>query len=55
MLHGYPRFPDLAAPVLDIPEDSGLKPPDLVGLHLTFVITGVLFAVSEKIGHKAEV
>ena len=27
----------------------------MVGLHLTFVITGVLFAVSERIGHKAEV
>ncbi|NDB01207.1 MAG: TIGR00645 family protein, partial [Betaproteobacteria bacterium] len=24
----------------------------MVGLHLTFVITGVLFALSEKIGHK---
>ena len=26
----------------------------MVGLHLTFVVTGVLFALSEKIGHKAE-
>lgn len=26
----------------------------MVGLHLTFVITGVLFALSEKIGHKTE-
>ena len=26
----------------------------MVGIHLTFVITGVLFALSEKIGHKSE-
>lgn len=30
------------------PQDLGW----MVGIHLTFVVTGVLFALSEKIGHK---